>query len=197
MLRIASFVTAPSEPPAQLPAPPTGLVFDHSGNRLNGRKGARGSFGRGKAWVNGMPAISLEQANTIIKAALAEGRARNLQPLTVAVLDPGGHLVALQREDNSGILRVGIAIGKAYGALGMGFGSREFVERSQKTPAFVGALTVLSQGRLVPVPGGVLIRDASGALLGAVGISGDTSDQDEACAVKGIEAAGLTPQVGA
>nr|PZN77829.1 MAG: GlcG protein [Pseudomonadota bacterium] len=144
-----------------------------------------------------MPAISLEQANTIIKAALAEGRARNLQPLTVAVLDPGGHLVALQREDNSGILRVEIAIGKAYGALGMGFGSREFVERSQKAPAFIGALTVLSHGRLVPVPGGVLIRNASGALLGAVGISGDTSDQDEACAVKGIEAAGLTPQVGA
>lgn len=144
-----------------------------------------------------MTTITLEQASSIIKAALAEGRARNLKPLTVAVLDPGGHYVALQREDNSGIIRVEIATGKAYGALGMGFGSREFVERSQKAPAFVGALTVLSQGRLVPVPGGVLIRDTSGAVSGAVGISGDTSEQDEACAVKGIEAAGLTPQVGA
>lgn len=144
-----------------------------------------------------MAAVSLEQANTIISVALAEGRARNLKPLTVAVLDPGGHYVALQREDGSGILRVEIATGKAYGALGMGFGSREFVERSQKAPAFIGALTVLSQGRLVPVPGGVLVRDSSGAVAGAVGISGDASEQDEACAVKGIEAAGLSPQIGA
>jgi len=197
MSRAAGFVTALLNLAAQLPASPTGLVSNHSVNRLNCPEGRPALFSRGKGRVNGMPTISLEQANTIIRAALAEGRARNLQPLTVAVLDPGGHLVALQREDNSGILRVEIATGKAYGALGMGFGSREFVERSQKTPAFVGALTVLSQGRLVPVPGGVLIRDASGALLGAVGISGDTSEQDEACAIKGIEAAGLTPQVGA
>lgn len=143
-----------------------------------------------------MASLTLEQASTIVDAALAEGRARSLQPLTVAVLDAGGHYVALKREDNSGILRVEIATGKAYGALGMGFGSREFVERSQKTPAFIGALTVLSQGRLVPVPGGVLVRDASGAILGAVGISGDVSDEDEACAVKGIEAAGLAAQTG-
>jgi uncharacterized protein GlcG (DUF336 family) len=144
-----------------------------------------------------MASLTLVQANTIIDAALTEGRARNLQPLTVAVLDPGGHYVALKREDNSGILRVEIATAKAYGALGMGFGSRELGDRSQKAPAFVGALTVLSQGRVMPVPGGVLVRDKSGAVVGAVGISGDTSDHDEACALKGIEAAGLTPQVGA
>src|SRR5690606_6892689 len=113
------------------------------------------------------------------------------------VLDPGGHYVALQREDNSGIIRVEIATGKAYGALGMGFGSREFVERSQKAPAFVGALTVLSQLRFVPVPDGVLFRDTSDDVSGAVGISGDTSVQVEACAVKGIEAARLTHLFGA
>lgn len=144
-----------------------------------------------------MGSITLDQASAIVDAALEEGRGRGLQPLTVAVLDAGGHLVALKREDGSGILRVEIATAKAYGALGMGFGSREFVERAQKTPIFVAALATLSQGRLAPVPGGVLVRDGSGAVTGAVGISGDVSDQDEACAVTGIEAAGLTPQVGA
>ncbi len=144
-----------------------------------------------------MGSLTLEAASAIVDAALAEGRARTLQPLTVVVLDAGGHYVALKREDGSGILRVEIATGKAYGALGMGFGSREFLERSQKAPAFVGALSAVSQGRLVPVPGGVLVRDGSGAVVGAVGISGDVSDEDEACAVKGIEAAGLTAQTGA
>ncbi len=142
-------------------------------------------------------AVSLEQASTIIDAALAKARTQDLMPLTVAVLDPGGHLVALKREDNSGILRVEIATGKAWGALGMGFGSRELAERAAKAPAFIDAIAAASQGRLVPVPGGVLIRDADGQLLGAVGISGDVSDADEACAVAGIEAAGLAAQTGA
>src|SRR5215212_5248609 len=121
----------------------------------------------------------------------------NLAPLTVAVLDAGGHMVAFKREDKSGILRYDIAYGKAWGALGMGFGSRELGDRAAKNPVFLGVLATVSQGRLVPVPGGVLIKDGSGAVLGAVGISGDTSDKDEVCAVAGIEAAGLKAAVGA
>lgn len=136
--------------------------------------------------------VTLAQASTIVDAALRKGREMSLAPLTVAVLDAGGHLVAFKREDRSGLLRYDIAYGKAWGALGMGFGSRELAERSARMPAFVTALTTIAQGRLVPVPGGVLVRNERGDVLGAVGISGDTSDQDEACALAGIEAAGLT-----
>ncbi|MBV1692941.1 MAG: heme-binding protein [Hyphomicrobiales bacterium] len=139
-----------------------------------------------------MPAVSLKQANAIISAALAEGRKRGLKPLTVAVLDPGGHLVALQREDGSGILRVEIASGKAYGALGMGFGSRELAERARTSAPFIAAVAAASGGRMVPAAGGVLILDRPGGdVQGAVGISGDISDEDEACALAGIAAAGL------
>jgi uncharacterized protein GlcG (DUF336 family) len=141
--------------------------------------------------------VTLAQASTITDIALKKARETNCAPLTVAVLDAGGHLVAFKREDKSGILRFDIAYGKAWGALGMGFGSREFVERAAKNPTFTSALTTIAQGRLVPVPGGVLIKDAGGAVLGAVGISGDVSDKDEACAIAGIEAAGLKAQVGA
>ena len=141
--------------------------------------------------------VTLAQASTIVDTALKKGRETNCAPLTVAVLDAGGHLVAFKREDKSGILRFDIAYGKAWGALGMGFGSRELADRAGKNPIFITALTTIAQGRLVPVPGGVLIKDAGGAVLGAVGISGDTSDKDEACAIAGIEAAGLKAQVGA
>jgi len=141
--------------------------------------------------------VTLAQASTIVDTALKKGRDTNCAPLTVAVLDAGGHLVAFKREDKSGILRFDIAYGKAWGALGMGFGSRELADRAAKNPLFFGVLANVSQGRLVPVPGGVLIKDAAGAVLGAVGISGDTSDKDEVCAVAGIEAAGLKAVVGA
>jgi uncharacterized protein GlcG (DUF336 family) len=141
--------------------------------------------------------VTLAQASTIVDVALKKGRDTDCAPLTVAVLDAGGHLVAFKREDRSGILRYDIANGKAWGALGMGFGSRELADRAGKNPLFFGVLATVSQGRLVPVPGGVLIKDASGAVLGAVGISGDTSDKDEVCAVAGIEAAGLKAVVGA
>ena len=141
--------------------------------------------------------VTLAQASTIVDVALKKGRETNCAPLSVAVLDAGGHLVAFKREDRSGILRFDIATGKAWGALGMGFGSRELAERAAKNPVFIGALTTIAQGRLVPVPGGVLIKDAGGAVLGGVGISGDTSDKDEVCAVAGIEAAGLKAAVGA
>ncbi len=141
--------------------------------------------------------VTLAQASTIVDTALKKGRETNCAPLTVAVLDAGGHLVAFKREDRSGILRYDIAYGKAWGALGMGFGSRELAERSGKNPIFFGSLVTVAQGRFVPVAGGVLIKDASGNVLGAVGISGDTSDKDEVCAVAGIEAAGLKAVVGA
>src|SRR5688572_12090455 len=144
-----------------------------------------------------MPALTLAQASTIIDAALTKGREMKLAPLTVVVLDSGGHPVALQREDRSGIMRVDIATGKAWGGLGMGFGSRELFDRSSKQPMFITALAALSQGRMVPVPGGVLIRGGDGEVAGAVGISGDTSDNDETCAIAGIEAAGLKAQTGA
>ncbi len=140
--------------------------------------------------------VSLQQASIIADAALKKGREFKLAPLTVAVLDAGGHLVAFKREDRSGILRYDIATGKAWGALGMGFGSRELAERAQKAPVFITALTAIAQGRLVPVAGGVLIKDSSGDVIGAVGISGDTSDNDEACALAGIEAAGLKAEPG-
>ncbi len=142
-------------------------------------------------------ALTLDVANTIVHVALGKGQAMGLQPLTVAVLDAGGHLVAFQRSDNSGILRFDIAYGKAWGALGMGFGSRELFQRAQGNPSFIAAIGMASGGRVVPVPGGVLIRNAAGALLGAVGISGDVSDADEACALAGIAAVGLVAQTGA
>lgn len=140
--------------------------------------------------------VTLAQASTIVDAALRTAREMNLAPLTVAVLDAGGHLVAFKREDRSGILRYEIACGKAWGALGMGFGSRALFERAAHTPQFFNALYAASGGRMVTVPGGVLIRDGGGDVVGAAGISGDTSDNDEACAVAGIKAAGLTADPG-
>ena len=140
--------------------------------------------------------VTLAQASTIVDAALAKGRDTKCAPLTVAVLDPGGHLVAFKREDKSGLLRFDIAFGKAWGALGMGFGSRTLAARAAKTPQFFTMLAAASDGRMVTNPGGVLIKDASGTVVGACGISGDTSDKDEACAIAGIEAAGLKADPG-
>src|SRR5438046_8746334 len=122
-----------------------------------------------------MSILTLAQASTIVEAALKKGRETNCAPLTVAVLDAGGHLVAFKREDKSGLLRFDIAFGKAWGALGMGFGSRTLAARAAKASMFFTALASVSGGRMVPVPGGVLIRDAAGNIIGAVGISGDTS----------------------
>lgn len=143
-----------------------------------------------------MPGLTLEQASTIVDAALKTGRETSCAPLTVAVLDAGGHLVAFKREDRSGIMRFDIAFGKAWGALGMGYPSRILGERAEKHPTFFQMLATVSQGRLVPAPGGVLIRDGAGEIIGAAGVSGDVSDKDEACAVAGIEAAGLKADTG-
>jgi len=136
--------------------------------------------------------LTLAQANQIVAATLAEGKARGLNPLTVAVLDGGGHLVALQREDGSSNMRPQLAIGKASGALAMGLSSRRLGEMAVERPHFIGSLTGLVPHGLVPVAGGVLVRDAVGATIGAVGVTGDTSDNDEAAALAGVAAAGLT-----
>ena len=143
-----------------------------------------------------MTTLTLAATSTIVDAALVEARARGLHPLTVAVLDAGGHLVMLKREDKSSLLRPQIATAKAWGVLGMGFGGRELDRRARKAPLFYTMLSELSDGRMVPVPGGVLIRNAGGEIIGAVGISGDTSVNDERCAVAGIKAAGLVPDTG-
>ncbi len=144
-----------------------------------------------------MTNLTLATAETILAAARAKGRALNLAPLTVVVLDAGGHMVALAREDRSGIGRVEIATGKAWGGLAIGAGSRVLFDRWNAGGAgFVTALAAATQGRMVPVPGGVLVIDAAGDIIGAVGISGDTSDNDEVCAIAGIEAAGLTAKAG-
>jgi len=144
-----------------------------------------------------MAKLTLEMASTIVDAALAEGRKRQFAKLTVVVLDAGGQLKAAKREDGCSLLRPEIATGKAWGVLGMGFGGRELQRRAGAAAMFFGALKAMSQGRMVPVPGGVLIRASDGEIVGAVGISGDTSENDEICAVAGIEAAGLKPDTGA
>ena len=143
-----------------------------------------------------MPTLKLAQASAIIDAALAKARERRLAALAVAVLDAGGHLVAFQREDGAGIARFDIAYAKAWGSLGMGFGTRELTDRAAKSPTFIAALAVISQGRMVPSPGGVLILGADKEVIGAVGISGDVGDQDELCAIAGIEAVGFSAVAG-
>lgn len=134
--------------------------------------------------------LSLDKANMIADGALAKARAAKYRPMCVAVLDDGGCLKVLKREDNASILRPDIAIGKAWGAVGMGESSRSLSERLKERPAFLGALSTMSQGKVVPVPGGVLIMEGSD-IVGAVGISGGTAEEDEACAIEGIKAAGL------
>lgn len=140
--------------------------------------------------------LGLAAAQVIADKAFELRRREQYQPLTVAVLDAGGHVVLLHREDGAGILRPQIASGKAWGALGMGMGSRELARRAETQPSFYAAVSALAPGGLVPVPGGVLVRSPGGSILGAVGISGDTSGRDEECAVYGIGAAGLVADTG-
>ena len=134
--------------------------------------------------------LTLEQASVIVDRAIAKARELKIRPLCVAVLDDGGHVKALKREDGASILRPQIAIGKAWGAIGMGESSREIGQRLKERPAFLGALSDMSGGKVVPVAGGVLIMDGA-TIIGAVGASGATSEEDEACAIEGIRAAGL------
>jgi uncharacterized protein GlcG (DUF336 family) len=138
--------------------------------------------------------LDLETARTIVAGARAHGSSVGLKPLTVVVLDAGGHLVAVEREDGASIKRFEIGFGKAHGALSLGMGSRSIMARAEQQPYFIAAVTSAVGGSLVPVPGGVLVRNDGGDLIGAVGVTGDTSDNDEAAAVAGIEGAGLTAQ---
>ncbi|MCK4988513.1 MAG: heme-binding protein [Desulfobacterales bacterium] len=140
--------------------------------------------------------LTLDKASLIVDKALEKRKEMGFVPLTVAVLDAGGQLKVLKREDGSSLLRPEIAMGKAWGALGMGFGGRELARRASNNPIFFGALSDMSGGRMVPNPGAVLIRSASGDILGSIGISGDKAGNDEICAVYGIEAAGLKADTG-
>lgn len=140
--------------------------------------------------------LNLATASRIVDEALAYARAQGVQPMTVAALDARGCTVALKMEDGSSLLREDIAKAKAWGALGMGMGTRALAGRAAHHAPFFAALAALSQGHVVPVPGGVLIRSAEGVVIGAVGVSGDLPDKDEACAKAGIEAAGLVADPG-
>jgi uncharacterized protein GlcG (DUF336 family) len=137
--------------------------------------------------------LSLSQARAIIEGTLAAGSNASFKPLTVVVLDAGGHVVAAEREDGSSNKRFEVAYGKAHGAVSLGMGSRALMDRAQQQPYFVAAVNH-SIGALVPVPGGVLVKAPDGTLLGAVGVSGDTSEHDEEAALAGVESAGLVAQ---
>jgi uncharacterized protein GlcG (DUF336 family) len=143
-----------------------------------------------------MESISLEAASIIVDQALAKGREMKFRSLGVAVLDPRGCLKAYKAEDGTSLMRLDIAFGKAWGTLGMGFGNRELQRRGDSYPVFFNSLQIMTEGKIVPVPGGVLIRNQAGAIVGAVGITGDSSDNDELCAIHGITAAGLMPDTG-
>ena len=143
-----------------------------------------------------MAELTLDVARKILDVALAKGVELKVKPLVVAVLDARGCVKAMMAQDGTSLLRSEIAHGKAYGALAMGMGSRALFQRAQEQAFFVDAVNALARGALVPVPGGVLIQDGGGALLGAIGVSGDTSDNDETCAIAGIEAAGLKANPG-
>lgn len=138
--------------------------------------------------------MKLADAETILAGARRHARSAGLKPLTIAVLDARGVVRALITEDGASLHRADIAIGKAYGAISLGVSSRKLGERAEKQAYFVAAAREAAGGRLVPVAGGVLIRDAAGDLLGAIGISGDTSDNDEAACCAGIAAAGLVAE---
>jgi len=141
--------------------------------------------------------LKLDQALIIARETLAEGQRRGFAPLCCVVLDRGGHALALVRDERASIYRPEIATGKASGCLGMGFGGRELAKRAAAAPAFFTGLASAFPKGMIPVPGGVLIRSSEGELLGAVGVSGDTSDNDEICAVAGIVAASLIADTGA
>ena len=134
--------------------------------------------------------LTLAKASMIVDRALAKADEMKIQPLCVVVLDDGGHLTALKRADGASMLRPTIAIGKAWGAIGMGESSRQLAKRLKERPEFLGALSDMTGGKVVPAAGGVLIMDGA-TIIGAVGASGATSEEDEACAIAGIQAAGL------
>jgi uncharacterized protein GlcG (DUF336 family) len=143
-----------------------------------------------------MTALSLDQASDIVNAALSKARELELRPVTVTVLDPGGHPVVVKREDGCGILRPQIAHAKAWGCLGTGQGGAVGARHATRDPSFFAALAAISEGRVASSRGGALIRDKEGNLLGAIGISGDRPENDEACALAGVESVSLVADAG-
>jgi uncharacterized protein GlcG (DUF336 family) len=141
--------------------------------------------------------LSLSDASRVVDEALKTAREMNLPPMTVAVLDARGCLVSFKMEDGSSLLREQIARAKAWSALGMGMGTRTLMSRAAHHPAFFAALSSLAEGSMVPVPGGVLVRSQEGFVIGAVGVSGDVPDKDEACALAGIRSVNLVADPGA
>ena len=137
-------------------------------------------------------ALTLEQANLVIHHATAKATEDQVPPLTVVVLDASGYLIAAQRQDGASMFRFDVALGKAWAAVAMGLSSRDLAARAQDNPNFFVSLAATGQGRFLPQPGAVLIRDAGGTILGAAGASGGTGDQDEACCAFGVTQAGLT-----
>ena len=135
--------------------------------------------------------ISLETARRIVAATRSKGRDMGLKPLSIAVLDPGGHLLAFEREDGASPGRFEIARGKAYGAVMLGMPGSAQMARAEDQAYFMAAVNGAFQGRVVPVPGGLLVKDGTGAVIGAVGVTGDTSDNDAEAGLAGIAAAGL------
>jgi uncharacterized protein GlcG (DUF336 family) len=138
-----------------------------------------------------MAKLTLEQANTIIDVAMKKGIDAKMRPLSAPVLDSGGKLIAFKKADNYSVMRFEIAFGKAYGAIGMGMASRNLETMAQQRPHFANALAAASGGKVIPVAGGVLVKSKDGEVIGAVGVTGDTSDNDELAAKAGVEAAGL------
>lgn len=140
-----------------------------------------------------MARITLDQANRIIAEAFAKAEELGLQPLGVAVLDPGAHLIAFQRQDGASNLRAAIAVGKANGALAFGVSSRRLGMIAAKQPHFVQAIQNLAPQGVLPAAGGIIVADAQANIVAAVGVSGDMSDNDEICAIAAIKACGLHP----
>ncbi|SDY90664.1 Uncharacterized conserved protein GlcG, DUF336 family [Jannaschia faecimaris] len=138
-----------------------------------------------------MPELSLRRARQIIRGTLAKGREMDLKPLSVVVLDTGGHVKAFEREDGASPGRFAIAHGKAYGAIMLGMAGKAQMARAEQQAYFMDAVNGLFSGQVVPVPGGILVRDAKGNVLGAIGVTGDTSDNDAEAGVAGIEGANL------
>jgi uncharacterized protein GlcG (DUF336 family) len=139
-----------------------------------------------------MHRLTLSQANALIEAAFAKGAELGLKPLTVTIHDPGGHLIACQRQDGASNMRVKLAAGKASGALALGVSSRKIGDMALERPHFIAAVDTMGEGGMVPAAGGVIIADESGTILGAIGVTGDTSDNDEACALAAIANLGLS-----
>ncbi|MFA3917990.1 GlcG/HbpS family heme-binding protein [Ruegeria hyattellae] len=140
-------------------------------------------------------ALSLRRARTIIRKTLDKGREMDLKPLSVVVLDAGGHVQAFEREDGAAPGRFAIAHGKAYGAVMLGMAGTAQMQRAEGQAYFMAAVNGVYGGQVVPVPGGVLVRDKKGAVIAAIGVTGDTSDNDAAAALAAIEAVGLTGEI--